>query len=217
MNAVRHHKSDKKWEVDVGAVAKFLNGGSSWVAERPKLLEDDLKEMEQWFSHWFLVGGLGGGNFAKCLDDGEFIVPTQDRFRCLNCAREYRREINYLGWIGLLPVSIAGADRVMRMVSEQTELRVYNNFLLAPISIFYPEDWPHSEPDAFYDRSFFRAIGNDHLESGHSTHMLSNTKMCLFHDWNEMSIRNVLAERVAPHALAHIKIANGERPKRWFN
>lgn len=218
---VRFESGDEKvsWEVDVGALKQIK--GNDWIEDHPTLIIRDLQEMSEMFPRWFLVAGVGTSPVA-CDDCGEYVVPTDGRMRCLACGDEYTSDITHLIWTGLLPVQVSGADSVekrLEQLQERRQIRLpySNKILYAPILVVYPRNWPHTDPPSYYTKEFFESLGLNPSNTGHGNHMLGNLQMCLFSSWEQMSIREVIQNRIAPHALAQVKLANGERPKKWFN
>ena len=228
---IQHHKAvligdsveQRQWQVDVEALTRV--GGNEWIQDFPQLLARDLTEMFETFPHWFLVIGKDSRP-AQCPEDGDYIVPSQGQLRCAACQEPYRNvaRLRCLIWTGMIPVQVTGAARVeehvRRSIAQGTlpigHVESGALFLLVPIEVTYPNNWPHSAPTARYLSGFFQALGSS-PGFGHSSHMLNDDKMCLFSSWHQMSIRDVIQNRIVPHALAQIKIANGERPQRWFN
>ncbi|MDP3710492.1 MAG: hypothetical protein Q8R29_02075 [bacterium] len=207
------------WEVDIGALKQAR--GNDWISDYPQLIERDLKEMSEMFPRWILVGGKET-NPASCSECGEYVVPTEGKMMCLACGEPYTLNIRALIWTGLLPVQISGVEKVERNIEKlrergQLKLPRVSGFLLVPIRIIYPSDWPHSNPSAYYTQEFFESLGTGAPSYSHEYHMNGSLSMCLFSRWHEMSIRDVIQNRIAPHALAQVKLANGERPQKWFN
>lgn len=214
---------EKKWEVDHAAIATIR--GNDWLQDFPQLLSKDLEEMQQAFPHWFLVAG-NGTTPASCEIDQEFIVPEYGGMRCVKCGLPHSRSLSSLIWVGMLPVQITGADRVEQrirgLISNGTMRMTYIDsgkalFVLPMVKIIYPTNWDREKPEANYSPEFFETLGIRVGGASHEHHMNSQTKMCLFSSWHKMSIRGVIQNRILPHALAQVKIANGERPLRWFN
>ena len=229
--AIRHHKAvligdaveKRQWQVDVSALARI--GGNEWMQDFPQLLGRDLTEMAETFPHWFLAVGKDGRP-AQCPQDGDYIVASQGQLRCAACEQPYRSaaHLGSLIWTGMIPVQVTGAahveERIRRgIASGNLPIGHVDSgalFILAPIEALYPSNWPHSAPVARYLQGFFEALGGS-PGFGHASHMLRDNQMCLFSSWRQMSMRDVIQNRVVPHALAQVKIANGERPQRWFS
>lgn len=225
----RHQKrtaaGDRQWEIDISV----LGGIARWVNEFPSLLRKDLEEMQKNFPTWFLVFGDGNGKPLSCPIDGEYIVPQSGKASCLQCGNAPEQKPETLVWVGLIPVPVSGARRVesrlRKMIGTGEIPQSYTLdhpqtglLLFAPIRIVYPSSWPNEQPLAYYGKEFLTFLGHPVSLSGHSSHMLGNQQLCLFSQWRRLSVCQVLQNRVVPHALAIVKLANGERPDpAWFN
>ena len=90
--------------------------------------------------------------------------------------------------------------------------------LMVPIVVEYPVNWPYSPPKGHYaNRQYFEALGG--IKSGQNWHILSDRTMCLYHgsQWNDNNtIMHVIANRIAPHAFALLRMANGEESIDFF-
>lgn len=225
-----HHKrlrnaSLVEWGVDTELIKQMF----SWAGQFPEILERDLSEMSQLFRHWMLVLGIDHRP-VQCSNDGEYIVPKNGTFQCVECGRPYNAGRTRAGatliWTGMLPVQLTGApipEQYARRLIADNRLalgHIETNgvlYVLAPITVAYPDRWPNSEPTARYTEGFFRGIGRSVPGTSHDYHMLNDLKMCLFSSWRSMSISEVIKNRIAPHALAQVIIADGRRPQRWYN
>lgn len=209
---------NRTWEVDTSALGRISY--NDWLTRFPQLLEQDLREMGSMFPHWILVGG-NSQDAVSCPDDREYIVPKEGKMRCLKCDRSYEQTLSSLIWTGMLPVRVERAGRVERNIKrleKGRELRLpfVKGFLLVPIKIVYPQNWPHGDPGSYYTPEFFQALGVDTPGISHHHHMNGGLRMCLFSNWHQMSIMEVIQNRIGPHALAQVMLASGERPKSWF-
>lgn len=214
---------ERRWEVDFSPLVGIQ--GNEWIEEYPQLLQRDLQEMQQAFPHWFLVAG-NANTPASCAIDRDFIIPSNGALRCVKCLNEHEKAATSIIWIGMLPVQITGAKKLetrIRSLIGRREMTIpYIDrggifYILPMAKIVYPTNWPNSQPEAHYMPGFFETLDLSIGGASHAHHMVSSSKMCLFSSWHQMSIRDVLQNRVLPHALAQVKIANGERPQRWFN
>lgn len=218
---------ERTWEVD-SRVLRTIRG-NDWLQDFPQLLQQDLNEMQQAFPHWFLASG-NGMTPAACNIDQEFIVPINGQMRCVKCGQSYDQSLTSLLWIGQLTVQITGAGKVERKLRELIASRRMSVsyldkgtafFVYPAVKVKYPSNWPRSAPEAHYFAGFLESlgiiVGSGTGRTNHDLHMNSQIKMCLFSDWHQMSIREVVQNRIVPHAHAQVIIANGERPQRWFN
>ena len=214
---------NREWSVDLQALKAVR--GNDWLEDFPQLIKTDLREMAETFPHWFLTVGHSVKPIA-CPSDGEYFIPQDGQLRCVNCRRVIEQTPSCLIWTGLLPVQIPGGGKVerhLRLLIEKEDMKLpyvgeESIFLLVPIKIIYPGNWPNSQPCAYYTSEFFQSLGVSPPGVSHLHHMNGELKLCLFLNWHPMTIREVIQNRIAPHALAQVKIANGERPNpRWFN
>lgn len=210
------------WTPDLAVVGNRIG----WAGEYPNLLVTDMDTMARDFPTWFLV--FGSGNLpVACQHCGEYIVPKDGTIRCVACEHTYTRAVSTILWVGQIPVLISGADRVeqsMRRCITRGALRIGHLerqgslYAFAPIRAVYPDNWPNAQPLCFYGVEFLDTLGLERELFGHSSHMLGAQRMCLFNEWRRMGITEVIKNRIVPHAVAMVKIANGERPdSRWFN
>lgn len=215
----------KEWIVDIGALQSIKD--NDWIEEFPILVKTDLEQMAKAFPHWFLVAGYQS-NPLVCPDDEEYIVPKNGSLSCIKCNKEFPNNgrIQALIWIGMIPVPIQGKEKTKRNILKlrnQGRLKLpfieKSEHLLVPIKIVYPSSWNESDPKSYYDYNniFYETIGLRDSGTSHERHMVGNAQMCLFSRWHKMSIRDVIQNRIIPHAIAQVKIANGERPQKWFN
>jgi hypothetical protein len=220
---VNGRTEERVWQVDLRVTRDIR--GNDWLERFPQLLTKDIQEMEQSFPRWILVAG-NGATPAACPNDREYIILKDGAMRCVLCGEMFKGQINSLIWTGLLPVQITGAERVETKIRRKIESETMSlNYLdkgntlyvFAPIKVVYPTNWPNSAPDAYYIAGFFETLGLSVGGASHAHHMNSGSKICMFSSWHQMSIREVIQNRIAPHALAQVKIANGERPLKWFN
>lgn len=224
MVAVDDRVEERVWQVDLKATRVVR--GNDWLERFPQLLTKDIQEMEQSFPRWFLVAG-NGATPAACPQDDEYIILKDGAMRCVLCGEVFSSQISSLIWTGFLPVQITGAVIVETKIrgkieSGKMQLGYLDKgnvlFIFAPIKVVYPTNWPNSAPEGHYVSGFFETLGfrADNM-SGHQHHMNNRSKICMFSSWHQMSIREVIQNRIVPHALAQVKIANGERPMKWFN
>lgn len=225
---IRQHRmtkgGDKDWDVDVDALCAtnvpwLMNTHQTLAARNRTALELDLREMHDKFRHWILVGGSHDRPHACGAHEiAQFIVPREGAMRCLECGCVFRDSVTSLQWIGNIPVPITGSRAVERIVSDgRSVLSVVQGHMLVPVRIVYPGRWPAEAPLAYYYPEFFQSIGIRMPSTSHAHHMMSGGQLCMFSRWRSMSIRDVIVNRIIPHAVALMIIADGRRPERWFN
>jgi hypothetical protein len=211
------HPEDVSWVVDINSLKRVKD----WVDEYPSLLTTDLNQMKADFPQWFVtIASRANPVACSC---GEYIVPKEGQLSCISCNSPHRGHVRGIMWVGMIPVQLAGTDKVYDRVLQKAQSgKLYlplteSGYLLVPIRIVYPGNWNREAPSCYYDDNFFSTLGISGANStSHSHHMLSGGKMCLFDSWQVMTIRDVLRNRILPHALAQVRIADGKRPRDWF-
>jgi hypothetical protein len=220
---VNGRTEERVWQVDPRATKNI--SGNDWLERFPQLLTKDIQEMDRSFPRWILVAG-NGVTPAACPNDREYIILKDGTMQCVLCGEVFRGQISSLIWTGLLPVQITGAIRVETRIRGKIEsgnmgLSYLDKgnalYIFAPIKVVYPTNWPNSAPEGYYIAGFFETLGLSVGGASHEHHMNSGSKICMFSSWHKMTICEVIQNRIAPHALAQVKIANGERPMKWFN
>jgi hypothetical protein len=216
---------EKTWTVDVNVLRAKLPG-YTWL-KKERLLARDLTQMSEYLPHWILTLGKGLDPIrSSCCSDN--VAPIEGELRCILCNRITRTSPTALLWTGLLPVNLEGRERILRKVFQARERGKLNypivapegkHHLLVPVIVEYPQNWPYSPPRGHYaDRQFLDLIGT--VQAGAAIHMLGDRTMCLYHaaQWNDNNtIMHVVANRIAPHAFAIARLANGESSIEFFN
>jgi hypothetical protein len=203
------------WEVDTSACGT----AARWAARRPKALADDLAGMAEYFPHWMLAGTVSG-RVARCETCDALLVPQAGVLRCVVCCAASHAD--GLAWVGHLP-SLARVEP--RFVSRQAALRDAGfaetqaggvTYLLVPLLVGYPAEWPSQEPAVRYSRRWLDALGLPRMSGAH--HLINDSQACLFAwgQWSAMSIHAVLQQRVVNHVVSLLKIAAGHAPEAAF-
>ena len=218
-------RREKIWVVDVEVLRRKLPG-LGWL-KKEHLLERDLTQMADYLPHWILTVGKGLEPMrSSCCSDN--VAPIEGALRCILCNREVTETPTTLMWIGLLPVNLEGRDKAFQKLSEARKRGKLNYpiitpggkpYLMVPVIVEYSHNWPLSPPQAHYaDRQYLNAIiGN--IQGGFSIHVIGDRTICLYHgvQWNDNNtIMHVIANRVAPHAFALLRLANGEKSIDYF-
>lgn len=218
------NNQQKIWNVDVDVLkSKFPN--YTWL-KNEKFLKRDIEEMSQYLPHWVLTVGSGINLLrSKCCSDN--LAPIEGELRCILCNRPSSETPNTLVWTGLLPVGLEGYEKAFKKLEKaradgklKYPIIKPNNkqHLLVPLMVVYPSSWPYSPPQAHYlDRQYINALK---LPSGHQTHVVGERTLCLYHaaQWNDnTTIMQVIANRVAPHLLALLKLSNDDKNFEFFN
>jgi hypothetical protein len=216
--SVHHHiqlpkdngaSGEREWLVDVTAAARVAR----WAARRPEVLEADLVGMATYFPHWLLAGG-------RCRRCATLLVPVDGAMRCIQCHR--KRKANGLFWLGHIPALARPEPKFAR---RQAALRAAGfgeahvgdaTYLLVPLTVHYPDEWPNVKPVVRYAGRWLDALGLPRSNAAH--HLIQNGKACLFAwgQWTAMPIHAVLQQRVVNHIASLLKVAAGRRPGEAF-
>lgn len=203
------------WQVDPAAVAQVMR----WAARRPQSLAEDLEGMASYFPHWLLVGSAAGRtvNCRVCSAPG---VPTDGAVRCPACHTAL--ECDGFVWVGHIP---ALARPEPRFAQKQAALEAAGfdtiqvaglDYVLVPLSVAYPAEWPNVEPVVRYAPRWLDAAGLPRSSAAH--HLIGNSQACLFAwgQWQAQPIHTVLQQRVVNHVASLLKIVTGMRPTQAF-
>jgi hypothetical protein len=216
-------RKEKSWVVDLEVLRASLS--QDWL-KSDRLITRDLSEMSNYLPHWILtVGNAQQFEQSKCCNDN--IAPFNGALRCIRCDRACKVSFNSLIWTGLLPVNLEGRDKaIAKIMAAHRDGKLHypivspngKRHLMVPILVEYPANWPYSPPIACYaDNQYYNALK---ISNGHSTHTYSERNMCLYggaYNWNDNTgIMHVIANRIAPHAFALLRLANGEKSMGYF-
>jgi hypothetical protein len=208
----------KTWEVDLAAAAK-LNALRGRAAER---LQTEASEMATHFGRWLLTVSRRGERL-RCGQCGGMWVFDRG-VRCVACdavAQKLGRDAR-LAWFGLLPPiafdsltavapAILSKPPAEHLVGENAEL---GHFLLVPLCVEYPADFPESPVGVHYLPGFFTIKGVPAPRVSHEIHLLNDRMMCLFtqSQWQpSLTCREVLQQRAYAHVIKLLNYANGKR------
>ena len=202
------------WVVDDKAAGQVM----AWVGREAAVWRKELTEMAAHFPHWALVGG-SMGQPVRCACGGP-LAPTQGALRCVVCGKPGLADA--LLWVGQLPVL---ARPEASFVARRAALRAAGFaetevgglvYLLVPLIVAYPTEWPSLEPSVNYAPQWLTALGLP-LANG-SYHLIGGGRACLFgwQQWRPMSVAAVLQQRVVNHVVSLLKIAAGMTPDKAF-
>jgi hypothetical protein len=189
-----------------------------WVRREPDVWQADLLSMARHFPHWILAAGDGSVP-GRCPCGGP-LVPAEGALRCVMCGKAGRAST--LMWVGQLPVLARPEATFARRRSAlraagfgETEVGglVY---LLVPLVVSYPSEWPSLEPGVTYAPQWLAAL---ELPSANGAyHLVGGGRACLFGwgQWRPMSVTAVLQQRVVNHVVSLLKIAAGMSPEAAF-
>jgi predicted RNA-binding Zn-ribbon protein involved in translation (DUF1610 family) len=215
VHTLRHDDRTLTWTVDLDAAAR----SHEWAQRQPERLAREVGEMAEHFPHWILaLGEPDGEHLCACPQCGALVVPREGAWRCAACRRSVTPPRNsLLAWAGHLPALWpphprlrAGppAGHALVTVREQ-------RFLLVPLSVFYPHDWPRNQPTVRYAPGLVAFL---RIQPTGRVHLYDAQRPCLYYgnQWNGVSVRAVLQQRVVNHLASLVKIAMGVEPEEAF-
>jgi hypothetical protein len=219
MRTFYHHSTirdvERAWPVDPGAAAI----AAPWAGRAPEVFAADMAGMAEYFPHWLLAGKAGQCPLVCQRCDAPH-VPTSGALRCAGCGREGRAD--GLIWIGHLPALVRPERAFVRRQAAARqagfgEVTVGGaTYLLAPLAIVYPAEWPNVEPAVRYAGRWLDALGLPRSSGAH--HLIANGQACLFAwgQWSPMPVHAVLQQRVVNHLASLLKVAAGHSPHEAF-
>ncbi len=208
-------ETEQRWAVDPQAAA----GVMQWIERHPTQFERDVRGMADYFPHWLLIGS-GRDKPLTCSDCHTPCVPTAGAIRCPACGGAHRAD--GLLWVGHIPVlarpepQFAPRQAALREAGFAEVTTGGATYLLVPLRVCYPSEWPNVEPPVYYARRWLKALGLP-LGSG-AHHLLPGGRACIFawNQWQAMPIHAVLQQRMVNHIGSLLKIAAGQRPEAAF-
>jgi hypothetical protein len=217
--AIAHYitagEQERSWTVDRSACAMV----APWAFRAPEVLAADLEGMAAYFPHWLLAGSLAGRP-ARCERCAALLVPREGALRCVLCGLPGRAE--GLLWTGHLPAlaraepAFAPRRLALRDAGFAEAAANEQHYLLVPLGVFYPAEWPSVEPLIRYSPRWLDALGLPRASAAH--HLLGGGHACLFAygQWRAAPIHAVLQQRVVNHVASLLKIAAGQSPDQAF-
>jgi hypothetical protein len=219
MTTFHHHTiiagADHTWTVDTDAAA----AAATWACRAPPVLAADLAGMAEYFPHWLLIGGAGG-RALRCQYCAAFLVPTGGSVRCPGCG--VARPADGLQWIGHLPALARPEPAFVRrraalQAAGFAEAIVGDvAYLLVPMIVVYPSEWPNVELAVRYAGRWLDALGLPRGSAAH--HLVGDGQACLFAwgQWSAMPVHAVIQQRVVNHVASLLKIVAGQSPAQAF-
>jgi hypothetical protein len=211
--------SERVWEVDLAAAAHLMG----WSQRVPALLAQELAEMAEHFPHWLLVCAQGS-RLCACAQCDELIVFTDGAARCVACASPHPMEpADRLAWVGHLPSLLRNSPPLharlpaLAAVGAPAIEAGGARYLLVPVTVTYPEQWPNVEPMVRYGPGVLAALGLPN-QAGGLYHLYGDDRACLYapNQWRGASVRVVLQQRMVNHLTSLLKIAAGVAPEEAF-
>jgi hypothetical protein len=175
--------------------------------------------MQQYFPHWLLVG-TQADRVVSCQGCQLAAVPSQGAIRCPACSKPVIA--NGLCWVGHLPALARPEPRFTHQRSRLVEAGFNEitagrqDFLLIPLTIIYPGEWPNVEPVVRYARRWLDAAGLPRYSASH--HLIGTGQACLYAygEWHCQPVHSVLQQRVVNHTASLLKIMAGIVPHEAF-
>ena len=206
---------EKRWLVDCQAASKIM----SWIKRTPQALIADVEGMQTYFPHWILVASRNQKPLY-CDRCQQFYVPTDGATRCLQCRQTVKAA--ELMWLGHIPVlarpEVAFAKRQAALREKEYDEVSLNDetYLLVPLTVSYPQEWPNTEPIVRYGKTWLKTLGIPNNSSRH--HLISHGRACIFAwgQWQAMPIHAVLQQRMVNHIMSLFKTAAGQSPEAAF-
>lgn len=206
---------DVSWQVDHTAAGSI----AGWAARSPATLTADLEGMAAYFPHW-LLAGTSSGRLVRCNDCAAPVVPTTGAIRCPGCGQIHHTD--GLGWFGHLPTlarpEVAFTRKRAALCNAGfTEIETGGAvYLLVPLGVHYPHEWPNVEPAVRYSVRWLDALGLPRASAGH--HLVGVGQACIFSwgQWSAMPVHAVLQQRMVNHLVSLLKIAAGQSPQQAF-
>ncbi len=205
---------ERVWAVDLGAASV-----ADWVRRAPQVLETDLQGMAQYFPHWILAGSIKGQP-AHCSRCAALCVPCGGALRCICCGEAGRAD--GLLWLGHIPTLARPEGEFVRRQQALREAGFTQivvgeaAYLLVPLTVLYPAEWPNVKPVVRYAKRWLDALSLPPSSAAH--HLVHNGQACIFTwgQWRAMPVHTVLQQRVVNHIASLLKIAAGQSPRQAF-
>ena len=203
------------WAVDQAAVASM----AGWARRSPAVLAADLAGMAAYFPHW-LLGGARGGAPVRCGQCAAPSAPIDGAIRCVACAGPVGAE--QLIWTGHLPALVRpepAFERRRQALVRAGFAEVEAGgmaYLLVPLAVLYPAEWPNVEPVVRYSGRWLDAAGLPRASASH--HLIDRGRACIFAggQWRAQPIHAVVQQRMVNHVASLLKVMAGVRPANAF-
>ncbi len=188
-----------------------------WATQQPALLAQEVAEMVEHFPHWQPAAYSGKGLLTcRCGGRLSFAAAPDEGLRCEACGKVRKvapHQGLQLAWVGYLPTLLP--ERVAKLVAKRLHPSHIlsevggKRWLLAPILLRYPDNWPQAAPTVQYDPHLLKMLN---LSIGAQIHTVGDHVLCLYsyNEWREVTARVVLQQRVVNHLAALVRVANGQ-------
>lgn len=218
-DAVQQHTTlagtELTWTVDARAASKAM----PWVHRQPTVFQRDLAGMAQYFPHWLLLAERGESP-ARCGACEAFLVPTGGDIRCVACGQPGKAD--GLRWAGHIPALVrpepafARRREALKQAGFAEATLQGSTYLLVPLVVRYPAEWPNVEPAVRYPLRWLKAMGLPHSSGAH--HLIRRGTACIFASmqWKAAPVHAILQQRMVNHIFSLFKVAAGQTPAQAF-
>jgi hypothetical protein len=147
-------------------------------------------------------------------------TPADGALRCAGCGEPGRAD--GLIWLGHIPAlarpepAFARRQEALRRAGFAEVAAGGATYLLVPLAVVYPAEWPNEEPAVRYAGRWLDALGLPRASAAH--HLVAGGRACLFAwgQWSALPVHAVLQQRVVNHLASLLKVAAGQPPQRAF-
>lgn len=216
-----------QWDLDLEAMARC----AEWAREAPGLLDDEMRQLAAAFPTLIATLGRPLGE-KRCwveaaepllAGDGELYVFDRGVRHVVSGERlETIPEDCVIGFILRVPTPVEGrpffASLKRRIAAleargdpaaglwRQALLEVKGQHYLAPrFGVWFSQVWPHSDPPVMVWSEYFEML---EIPADHVYFADQYYRLCLFAQWREQSVAEVLKNRVVPRLLIDLLVAD---------
>lgn len=217
----------KEWDLDLAAMASC----ASWSREAPELLADEMRELATAFPTLIATVGRPLGDKRCWVEAAEPLLAADGELHVFERGIRHvvsGAELEALppdaanGFILRVPTPIDGRpflaplQRRLAALEErdaeaaapwrQSLLEVKGRHYLAPrFGVWFSEVWPHSDPPVMVYSEYFEMLD---IPADHVYFADQYYRLCLFANWREQSVAEVLKNRVVPRLLIDLLVAD---------
>jgi hypothetical protein len=140
--------------------------------------------------------------------------------RCVRCWEQ--GQADGLLWLGHIPALARPEPAFLRRQQALQEAGFAEitvgqaTYLLIPLTVRYPAEWPNVEPTVRYAPRWLDALRVPRNSAAH--HLIQDGRACVFAwgQWTAMPVHAVLQQRMVNHIASLLKVAAGQRPREAF-
>ena len=214
-HSININSTEINWPVDISALAGML----PVISQHPGVVQNDVESMHCFFPHWILAG-TKQEKITKCRSCKVAAVPTAGAIRCPVCSVPV--DADGAAWLGHIPAlmptdeSFAQYRYTLAAAGFQEVETCGQVYLLVPLRLLYPHEWPNVQAAVQYAPGWLQALGLPLANA--SYHLIGRGQACLFAwgQWKAMSVGELLQQRVINHVHSLLKIASGQSAEQAF-